>query len=235
MNSLKTMKAPSRFWPCFKTILKKDLKVEMRSKETLATVSLFGVVLTFLFAFGFMGDPATNLVITPGVLWTALLFIGALSVGRTFAREQENNAFTALALSPSPRSAILAAKVVMNIVVMLGVMLVITPLLAILMHIDLSQYFMGLLTLISLSAIGFAFVATPLAVMAVGARFPEVLLPMVVFPLVTPIMICGVRGAAALLGTSADLDYLAWAQIILAFDLLIGGGAFFLFDWMVNE
>ncbi|MAD60095.1 MAG: hypothetical protein CMH49_01095 [Myxococcales bacterium] len=223
------------FWSCFKAILKKDLKIELRSKETLATTSLFGVVLTFLFAFGFMGDPATNLVVAPGVLWAALLFTGSLSVGRTFAREQENSAFTALALSPAPRSAILAAKVIVNIGVMLGVMLVITPLLAILMHIDLSTNLFALMSLITLSAVGFALVATPLAVMAVGARFPEVLLPMVVFPLVTPVMICGVRGSAALLGTSVDLDYSAWTQMILAFDLMIGGGAFFLFDWMVSE
>ena len=60
--------------------------------------------------------------------------------------------------------------------------MVITPLLAILMHIDLYEHLFGLSLLLSLSAIGFAFVGTPLAVMAVGARFPEVLLPMVVFP-----------------------------------------------------
>lgn len=225
----------SSFWRCFQAILEKDLKIEARSKETLATVTLFGVVLTFLFAFGFIGDPATNLAVTPGILWVALLFIGALSIGRTFAREQENSAFTALALSPAPRSTILAAKVLVNMVVMLGVMLVITPLLAILMHIDLSEHILGLTALLFLSAAGFALVGTPLAVMAVGARFPEVLLPMVVFPLVTPVMICGVRGAAALLGISVDLDYLAWTHMILAFDLMIGVGGFFLFDWMVSE
>ena len=223
------------FWRCFLAILDKDIKIELRSKETIATVTLFGVVLTFLFAFGFLGDPATNLVVTPGILWVALLFTGSLTIGRTFAWEQENNAFTALALSPTPRSAILSAKVLVNILVMLGVMVTITPILAILMHIDLWPYIGGLSLLLSLSAIGFALVGTPLAVMAVGARFPEVLLPMVVFPLVTPIMICGVRGCAALLGTSVDLDYMAWTKIILAFDLMIGVGGFFLFDWMVNE
>ena len=225
----------SDFLRCFWTILEKDLRVELRTKETLATVTLFGVVLTFLFAFGFIGDPATNLAVTPGVLWAGLLFSGALSIGRTFAREQENSAFTALALSPTPRSAILAAKVLINISIMLTVMLVITPLLAVLMHIDLYNHIFGLSVLLSLSAIGFALVGTPLAVMAVGARFPEVLLPMVVFPLITPVMICGVRGSAALLGTSVDQDYMAWAQMILAFDLMTGVGAFFLFDWMVSE
>ena len=178
----------SAFWYSFWVILSKDIRVELRSKETLATVLLFGAVLTFLFAFGFIGDPATNLAVAPGVLWVALLFTGALCVGRTFAREQSNSAFTALTLSPAPRSAILAAKVVVNLGVMLAVMMLMTPLLAILLHIDFSPYFGGLIALISLSALGFTLVGTPLAVMAVGARFPEVLLPMVVFPLVKKII-----------------------------------------------
>lgn len=223
------------FWRALWIILEKDARTELRSKETLATVTLFGVVLTFIFAFGFVGDPATNLSVTPGILWAALLFTGSLCIGRTFAREQENSAFTALALSPIPRSSILAAKVLINVAVMVMVMVLITPLLAILLHIDLSENIAGLTLLLGLSAVGFALIGTPLAIMAVGARFPEVLLPMVVFPLVTPILICGVRGAAALLGTSVDLDYLSWAQLILAFDLLLGVGSFSLFDWMVSE
>ena len=223
------------FWTALWVILEKDARTELRSKETLATVTLFGVVLTFIFAFGFVGDPAKNLSVTPGVLWTALLFTGSLCIGRTFAREQENSAFTALALSPIPRSAILAAKVLINIAVMVMVMTLITPLLAILLHIDLSPNASGLALLLGLSTVGFSLIGTPLAIMAVGARFPEVLLPMVVFPLVTPILICGVRGAAALLGTSVDVNYLSWAQLILAFDMLIGVGSFFLFDWMVSE
>lgn len=222
-------------WRAFWVILEKDARTELRSKETLATVTLFGAVLTFIFAFGFVGDPATNLKVAPGVLWAALLFTGSLCIGRTFAREQENSAFTALALSPIPRGSILAAKILVNVAVMATVMILITPLLAILLHIDLSESAVGLFALLGLSAVGFALVGTPLAIMSVGAKFPEVLLPMVVFPLITPILICGVRGASALLGTSVDLDYVSWAQLILAFDLIIGVGAFFLFDWMVSE
>ena len=216
-------------------ILEKDLKVELRRKETIATVLLFGVVLTFVFAFGFFENAQANLVMTPGILWAALLFTGSLCVGRTFAQEQESGAFTALALSPAQRAAILAAKVIVNVIMQLATMLLIAPLLAILLHLDLTPHAPALALLLGLSALGFALIATPLAVMAVGARFPEVLLPMVTFPLVTPILICGVRGASALLGTSVEQDYMTWAQLLLAFDLMIGVGGFFLFDWMVSE
>ena len=225
----------AHFWRCLWVILEKDLRVELRSKETIATLILFGSVLSFIFAFGFIGDPATNLQVTPGVLWVGLLFTGALGIGRTFAREQENSAFTALALSPAPRGSILGAKVLMNFGLSVGSMILITPLTALLLHIDLTPFFWPLSVLIILSAAGFALMGTPLAVMAVNARFPEVLLPMIVFPLISPVLICGVRGCAALFGTSVDSDYWAWAQMILAFDLVSGFGGFFLFDWMVNE
>ena len=223
------------FWRCMWVILEKDLRIELRSKETIATLTLFGAVLSFVFAFGLIGDPATNLMVIPGILWIGLLFTGSLGVGRTFAREQENGAFTALTLSPAPRSAVLAAKVVSNFGLSVLSLLLITPLTALLLHVDLMPFIGPLTIMLGLGAAGFALVGTPLAVMAVSARFPEVLLPMVVFPLISPVLICGVRGSAALLGTSVDMDYLPWAQIILAFDLTLGLGGFFLFEWMVSE
>ena len=222
-------------WRATWVIFDKDLRVELRSKETFATLGLFGAVLSFVFAFGFIGDPAVNLQVAPGVLWAGLLFVGALGVGRTFAREQDNSAFTALALSPIPRTAILASKVLMNFILTAGTMALMTPLLALLLHLDLTPYALPLACLIGLGALGFALIGTPLAVLAVGARFPEVLLPMVTFPLVSPVLICGVRGCAALFGTAVDDDYWAWAQMILAFDLIAGLGGFFLFEWMVSE
>ena len=235
MNIQKTSSSTSSFWNGFWVILEKDLRVELRSKETLATISLFGAVLSFIFAFGFIGDPQKNLTVLPGILWTALLFTGSLGVGRTFAREQENSAFTALALSPVPRSSILAAKVTLNFLLSASALLLTTPLVALLLHVDLTPYFFELCLFLSLGALGFALVGTPLAVMAVSARFPEVLLPMVVFPLMTPILICGVRGCGALFGTSVDLSYEPWLQMMTAFDLTMGAGGFFLFDWMVSE
>ncbi len=216
-------------------ILRKDLKVELRSKETLATLALFGAVLSFVFAFGFVGDPAVNLQVAPGALWAGLLFVGSLGVGRTFAREQEDAAFTALTLSPAPRAALLAAKALMNFGLTAGAMALLAPLLAVLLNLDLAPHALPLAALLGLGAAGFALVGTPLAVLAVGARLPEVLLPMVTFPLVTPVLICGVRGSAALLGTSVDDDVWAWAQMILAFDLAAGVGAFLLFDSMGSE
>ena len=95
---------------------------------------------------------------------------------------------------------------------------------------------MGLVALqLFLGAAGFALVGTPLAVMAVNARFAEVLLPMVVFPLVAPVLIAGVTGTAAILGTIPENDPRPWFQLMLGFDLVYLVGGQFLFDKMVTE
>ncbi len=217
-------------------VLVKDLRAELRSKETLATMGLFGLVMTFILAFGFTADPATNRRVIPGALWIALLFAGTLGVGRTFAREAKDDAFSALILSPAPRSAVLLAKMIVNFCLSLSVMVLVTPLLAIMLRVDLLPSLGPIMLMLALGAGGFAVVGTPLAVMAVNARFAEVLLPMVVFPMVSPVLIGGVKGTSVILGTTFGDDGVGgWIQLMLAFDVAFGVGGLFLFERMVTE
>ena len=220
------------FW----AVLGKDVRTELRSKETLATMGLFGAVMTFVLAFGFVSDPATNRRILPGALWVALLFVGTLGVGRTFAREARDDAFAALVLAPAHRSAILLAKMSGNLLLSLLVLALVGPLLAVMLHVELTAAETGPVALaLVLGAMGFAVVGTPLAVMAVNARFAEVLLPMVVFPLVSPVLISGVTASGVLLGTNVGADAWGYLQLMLAFNVAFGVGGLFLFERMVTE
>lgn len=216
-------------------LLKKDLRLEFRSKETIASLSLFALVLCFTFAFSFLGDPVLNLQVIPGILWTCVLLIGTLSLGRTFAKEQQNQVFMALILSPISRTSILVAKLLFNLLMSVLVILFVTPIIAILLSIDLSTYAYELALILMLGILGFNLIGTPLSVMAVNAKFPEVLLPIIVFPLVAPILICGVRGTCALMGLSVEDDFWTWIQLLTAFNLCFGAISFYLFDWMVSE
>ena len=192
----------SEYFGTFWTVLGNDLRTEWRAKETFLTMLLFGTVLAFVFAFGFTNDPVTNRRILPGALWGALFFTGALGVGRTFAREAEDGAFAALILSPASRSAILLAKIVTNMVLIALVMVLVVPLLTIMLRVDMTDELPTIIALLGTGTVGFSVVATPLAVMAVSARFPEVLLPIVVFPMVTPVLIAGVNATGITLGTA---------------------------------
>lgn len=223
------------FAHAYRTVLAKDLRTELRSKETLATLLLFGGVLTFVLAFGLSNDHKLNRRIMPGAIWLAMLFTGTLGVGRTFAREAEDGAFTALVLSPTPRGALLLAKMTVNLLMTVTVIALVLPLLTMLLRVDLTGALGPIALQVLLGGVGFAVIGTPLAVMAVNARFPEVLLPMVIFPLVVPVLIAGVQGTGVVLGTVAGDDPWVWIQLMLAFDVVYGTGGLLLFERMVSE
>lgn len=226
---------PPGFLSVVGVVLAKDLRTELRSKQTLMTMAMFGLVLTFVFAFGFVADPATNKKVLPGALWASLLFTGTLGVGRTFAREAELGAFAALVLSPADRAAVLLGKMLGNLAMSIVVMVLVVPLMALMLRVDITGTAAIIALQLLLGALGFAVVGTPLAVMAVNARFAEVLLPIVVFPLVTPVLIAGVKGTGIALGTTIGEDAWGWVQFIAAFDVAFGVGGLFLFERMVTE
>ncbi len=223
------------YWRACALLLRKDLALELRSKQTLMTMLLFGAVLTFMYAIGFETNPGLNRQVFPGVVWGALLFTGALGVGRTFSREASSGAFEALILSGLPRSTLLVSKLFVNVCLILFVMLIVVPLFAVMLRVDLSGVEFTLALQVLVGTIGFSAVATPLSVMAVGARFPEVLLPVVIFPLVTPVLIAGVKGTGILLGVAIGGSPWSWMNFSGAFAVVMLTIGFLLFEKLVTE
>ena len=219
------------FWILFS----KDARLELRSKQTIMTMLLFGVVLTFLYAIGFETNPEVNRRVFPGIVWGAVLFTGALGVGRTFSRESSSGAFEALVLSGLPRACLLLSKFVINVTLILLVMVVVIPLFAIMLRVDLTNLEMVLALQVLVGTIGFSSVATPLSVIAIGAKFPEVLLPVVIFPLVTPILIAGVKGTGVLMGVAIGDSPWGWISFSAAFSVVFLTIGILLFEKLVTE
>ncbi|MEE2755804.1 MAG: heme exporter protein CcmB [Myxococcota bacterium] len=228
------------FLTTFRTIVANDLIAEIRSKQNIVTLILFGVVLAHIFAFGFTNDAITNRRIFPGILWACIFFTATLGVGRTFSRETEDGAFTALILSPGDRAGLLVAKILVNFVLMVITIAFVFPLLVMLLDVrlvdpdDVSVTWVVCAQLLT-GVIGFSVIATPLAVMAVSARFAEVLLPLIIFPMVTPVLIAGVSGTGIALGTVVGDSVLPWLQFTWAFSLIFGVLGVVLFEHMVTE
>src|SRR5581483_4125425 len=79
----------------------KDLRTEIRTKETINAALAFAVVILLLFSFAF--DPTSDQVreIAGGLLWLVFLFAGALVLNRSFSRELTNDCLDALISSPA--------------------------------------------------------------------------------------------------------------------------------------
>src|ERR671919_1935483 len=109
-------------------LLRKDLLLETRRRESLLTMFFFGTLLLFVFHFSFDLTPERVAEAAPALLWLAFLFTGTLGLAQLFQAERENHCLDALLLSPLDRGALFLAKACFNLLLMMVVELVVIPL-----------------------------------------------------------------------------------------------------------
>ncbi|MGH9859299.1 MAG: heme exporter protein CcmB, partial [Candidatus Acidiferrales bacterium] len=95
-------------------ILGKELRTEFRTRELLNTTIVFVLMILILFSFTLDPTLEESRRFTPGLLWLAILFAGALMLFPSFTREQANDTLDALRMAPAPAFAILMGKVLAN-------------------------------------------------------------------------------------------------------------------------
>ena len=67
----------------------KDIRLELRTKETFSAILIFAVIVAFIFGFAFDPSPSIIAVVGPGIVWVAYVFTGILGMNRTFAMERD--------------------------------------------------------------------------------------------------------------------------------------------------
>src|SRR5438093_852038 len=108
----------------------KDLRIELRSREIIATMIFFGALLVVIYSFAFPRDDRAMRGAVPGMLWVAIAFTGTIALGRAFDREREHDTMRALLLAPVPRLAVFLGKAAAMTALVLAVAVVVAPLLA---------------------------------------------------------------------------------------------------------
>lgn len=226
--------APPR-WPGFVAqavrIAAKDLSIEWRSREILATSAFLAVVVVLVFSFAFVvGGTQPPPAVTAGILWVAIVVSGTVGLGRTFDRERDGEAVRALLLSPAPRAAIYLGKLAATIVLMLTVELLVTVLGGLFFSAAVGTHAARLALLLALGTVGFAAVGCVFSAALLRSKSRDVLLSTLLYPIVVPILIAGARGTGQLLDPTPDLDSVTfWTQFLISVDvifLMVGFWAF---------
>jgi len=212
-------------------IATKDLAVEWKSREILATSAFLSLVVVLVFSFAFVvgGTPPAPPVVA-GILWVAILISGVVGLGRTFDRERDGEAIHALLLSPVPRAAIYFGKLAATLVLMLGVELGTVLLIGLFFNARIAENAAGLAALLSLGTLGFATVGSVFSAALLRSKSRDVLLSTLLYPIVIPLLIAGARGTAQLLDFQPDPEGAAfWTQFLIGLDvifLVVGVWAF---------
>lgn len=217
------------------TIARKDLLLELRSKEvTVATLFFSGLVLVILaFALGPNETALRNA--TAGVLWTALAFAGIISAAQSFQGELEEGALEHLLLYPVPRATLFLGKLLANWLFMLVLGLLMLPLSSAVFGGNISAHLPWLLLTVALGTLGFSLIATFYAALTANLRARESLLPVLTFPIIVPVILAAVRasGEAMLLGNPAESR--SWVQLLAGFDLIYLVVCTAIFPFVVEE
>jgi heme exporter protein CcmB len=218
-------------------VLRKDVAIEVKSREILYTTLFFAVSCVLVFAFAFVKEGRVAEDVPAGILWIAIAFAGTLALGRTFERERYGETLRALLLAPAPRAAIYVGKL-LGMILLLGVAeLMLVPLVALLF--DATALFARPLLLAALlltGTVGFAAVGTLFAAMLVRSRTRDVMLPILLYPITVPVIIAGVRGTAALLQATPDEPVATmWIGLLLCFDVVFVTLALWTFEPLMTE
>jgi heme exporter protein B len=203
-------------------LARKDLRLELRARDTLPAMLLFVVSTLVVFHFVLPGNSSE--LAAKGVLWVAILFTALLGLARAFVAEREQNVLDGLVLAPSDRSAIWLGKTLALLVFLVLVELIALPAFA--------AFFAGLsahaIAAVALADIGICAVGTLLAGMAVASRARELLLPLLFLPLAIPVVVGGV-GASV---TDSPGRYLGLLALYDAIFVLVSWASF---EYVVTE
>jgi heme exporter protein B len=224
-----------RFVDAFTAILAKDLRVELRTLQSVPAMALFAVTTFVLFRFGLDRDALSG-SLAAGVLLATVLFAAILAINRLFVAERDEGGFDAIRLAPIDVTALFAAKAAALIVYLLVLEAIALPVFGV-FFLDDWAGLAPLVAVLVLADLGLAATGVLISSIAANSRARDLLVPLLLLPLVVPVMIAAAGAADPLLsagGPSYD-DVGKWLAILGLYDvvfLLIG---YAVYDFLLED
>ena len=174
------------------------------------------------------------LVALPGVIWIVTLMSGVLGLGKSFVQEMESGCMGALLIAPVDRSVLFLGKMLANTMFLLLTQLLFVPLCMFIFEIDVVSW-TGLFLVLLFGTIGFSSLGTLLTVMTSTVRGKEILLPILIFPLMVPSLLCVVRLMENLFFGLHQLEVWSWWKLLVGFDIVLFTLTILGFEFVVEE
>src|SRR5260370_15307789 len=180
-------------------VLGKELRTEFRSRELITTTCVFIIIVLVLFSFTVNSGPEQARQFAPGVLWLAILFAASLMFQSCFLREQVNDALSSLRLAVSDAFSIFLAKLAANTLFLLLTEIVMLPIFAVFYNIPVLPNLPVLVLVLFVGSLRIAITGTAISAFSPQARMCELLLPLLLLLLLTPVLVVSSIVTAGLL------------------------------------
>ena len=180
-------------------LLGKELRTEFRSRELLTTTIVFILMVVVMFSFTFDPTVSDPRQFGPGLLWLAFFFAASLMLQPCFLREQTNDTLSSLRLAVSDPFAIFLAKLAANTLFLLITELLMLPIFSLLYNVPVLSALPWLLLVLFLGSLGVSIAGTALSAISAQARMRELLLPLLLLPLLTPVLVASTEVSKGIL------------------------------------
>jgi len=201
-------------------VAQKDIVIELRSRSVILSAITFTLLALTIFFFAWDPTAVASIDLAPGVVWVIFVFVGLLTLHRSFGVEQPTRAIDALVAAPIDREAIFFGKLLANLVFLLLVEVVALPAAAILYNVPVGAYALPLVGIAVLAALGLVAVGTLFAAMSVNTRLAELLLPLLALPFFVPVILPAAQASARLMSGRPVAEVAGYIKLLAAFDVV---------------
>src|SRR5213596_3370631 len=215
-------------------IVFKDIVIEMRSKESLSSTTMFGVLVLVIFNFAFEPSSLERSLIAPGTLWVAFSFAAILGLYRSLAMEIDNDCLQGLLLAPVDRGNLYIGKVASNFTFMIIAEVIVLPIFVIFNNLKFNLQFLQITGIAVLGTLAIAAIGSILSTISANTRMKEVMLPVLQIPLTVPVVIAAVEATAMVLsGETKGIS--SWLYLLAGFSIVYLIVSYLVFEFVVEE
>ena len=217
-------------------ILRKDLTIEVRRRESVPAMVLFSVTVFVLFHFGLDRDTVEGDIAT-GVIWVTLLLAALLGINRLYVGERDQGGFIGMRLAPIDLTALWLAKAVALFLYLVALELVALPAFdLLLLGPGLDGALPELLPILLLADVGLAAVGALIAALAIETRARDLIVPLLLLPLLVPVIIAAAQATEPLLAGGQSPDDLGkWLGFLALYDVVFVLVSVAVFDFLLDE
>lgn len=220
-------------------VARKDLQIELRTRQTVSVMVMFSLVtvVMFNFAVGTSLDAARS--VSTGLLWATVLLAATLGLNRSLALDREDQVFDAQLMAPIPRNAIYLGKVISTVLFML----LLEAVLIVVFTVFFNQpfYLLPVVGLLVLGTVGYVAAGVLVTSMTIQTRTRDVLLPVLLLPVSLPLVLPAASATAEYITSAGSGAGPVWSDVqgafflVLAYDLLMLGVGFLTYRYVVES
>ena len=212
--------------------LRKDLRLEWRSKDAANSMLFFALLVVVIFSFSFDPLAEESRRIAGGIAWVALLFATIVALNQSWARELQNGVLDALRLAPAPANGLFLGKVIANFVFVVAIEILITPVFVIFYNLRVVGSEAQLLLVAGLGTWALVVNGTFFSALSIRTRNRELMLPLILLPISLPALLGMVLATTNIL--TGESSPIFGVKLLAVYDVVFTVVSLLLFEPVLN-